>query len=74
MNRLQGPMIALLLAAPALGVQGPPPPGGGDGPPPPPLVERGRRGAPPGPPAEKAPPDAPGLAGVGTWDVALAEA
>ena len=68
-------MIALLLAAPALAVQGPPP-GGGDGPPPPraPPVEVGRRGAPPGPPAEQAAPDAAGIAWFGTWDAALAEA
>ena len=73
MTRLHGPMIALLLAAPALAVQGPPP-GGGDGPPPPPPVEGGRRGAPPGPPAEQAAPDAAGIAWFGTWDAALAEA
>ena len=71
MTRLHGPMIALLLAAPALAVQGPPP-GGGDGPPPPPPVEVGRRGAPPGPPAEQAAPDAAGIAWFGTWDAALA--
>jgi len=71
MKKLQGPMIALLLAAPALALQGPPPSGGGEGHPP---SHGDRRGGPPGPLAEQAPPDAPGIAWFGTWDAALAEA
>ncbi len=66
-------MIALLLAAPALALQSPPPPpGGGEGHPP--QLRGDRRGGPPGPLAEQAPPDAPGIAWFGTWDAALAEA
>lgn len=71
MKKLHGPMIVLLLAAPALALQGPPPPGGGEGHPP---SHGDRRGGPPGPLAEQAPPDAPGIAWFGTWDAALAEA